>query len=575
MLITPVLLPAALVLPSLLFGSASAEDPVPPPGMVFVEGGRTEIGTTPKEVEALLNDFPAMRKHAGHFIAETPRKKIAVDGFFLMVNEVTNEQFAVYVETTGSRPPQNWGEDSINTAREQDLESQEQVRQAAKDRGEKPPAWVRFEKSEWWRENWKSAEWTVPEDLAHKPVVYIDYQDCTAYARWAGLRLMSEIEYQRAVRGDGKDPYPWGDQWEDGKFAATSEMKRVSDIFPVGTFPEGVSRDGIHDLAGNVWEWTQSRFTALEGFKPVTLTVGRGRDKDKIDNLPNWNPDRRVVVGGSIQNPRLMARCTTRAGTDRFQQISSVGFRCASSTKPGLDLAQILLEAMPADVRPTDVNGPMSYQAAQALALQRWQTRESELERIEGYQVITGHDHALFVPILQVHAVNPSDLRKSSLEDGLLHLGFFSTDQPMIEPNIEPGSYLVAFRGKGESPEKPEDETEASGEDEVAEVEDSKPLEEFVQFDPAVDNFIMMDMTGEPVAAMPVARFVWGNPNVLDSKVGFRDRTIIEIVDEEEVEVHQEWLEFDVFVKGRTSKGLKTTFGVRLKEKAREDSWGS
>ncbi len=51
--------------------------------------------------------------------------------------------------------------------------------------------------------------------------------------------------------------------------------------------------------------------------------------------------------------------------------------------------------------------------------------------------------------------------------------------------------------------------------------------------------------------------------------------TIIEIVDEEEVEVHQEWLEFDVFVKGRTSKGLKTTFGVRLKEKAREDSWGS
>ncbi|MDP6408733.1 MAG: SUMF1/EgtB/PvdO family nonheme iron enzyme [Planctomycetota bacterium] len=571
MLITPTWLPAALILTSIASASAPAEDPVPPPGLVLVNGGRTAIGTDPKELEALLNEHPAMRKHAGPFIAETPRKKVDVESFFLMVNEVTNEQFAVFVEAAGSRPPQNWGVDSINAAREQDLAQQAEVREAAKDRGETPPAWVRFEAAEWWRENWKRAEWTVPGELAHKPVVYIDYQDSTAYARWAGLRLMSEIEYQRAVRGDGTAPYPWGDQWEDGKFAATSEMKRVSDIFPVGTFPDGVSRDGIHDLAGNVWEWTRSRYTALDGFKPVTLTVGRGRNREKIDNLPSWNPDRRIVVGGSIQNPRLMARCTTRAGTDRFQQINSVGFRCASSTKPGLDLALLLLEAMPAEVRPVDTNGPLTYQLAQALALQRWQTRETELEKIEGYEVIAGHDHALFVPIQQIHAVNPTDLRKSSLEEGLLHLGMFSTDQPLVEPAISPGSYLVTFRGKGESPEEPEED----GEDEQSEDEQSKPLAEVVQFDETVDNFILIDMEGAPVAALPVSRFVWGNPNILDSKVEFRDRTIIQIVDEEEVEVQQEWLEFDIFVKGRTRKGLKTTFGVRLEEKGRPDSWGS
>jgi formylglycine-generating enzyme required for sulfatase activity len=571
-LITPAWFSAALVLPLLTAGPAPVEDPAPPPGLVLVPGGKTEVGTDPKEIEALLNEYPAMRKHAGPFIAETPRKRIDVGSFFLMVNEVTNEQFAAFVEATGSRPPQNWGVDSINSAREADLAGQAEVRQAAKDRGETPPAWVKFEAAEWWRENWKKVEWSVPEELAHKPVVYIDYQDSQAYARWAGLRLMTEFEYQRAVRGDGSAPYPWGDQWEDGKYAATSEMKRVSDIFPVGTFPDGASSDGIHDLAGNVWEWTQSRYTALAGFKPITLTVGRGRSKEKIDNLPSWNPDRRVVVGGSIQNPRLMARCTTRAGTDRFQQINSVGFRCAASPKPGLDLAGRILDAMPAAVRPVDSNGPMSYEVNAALALQRWQTRESDLDRIEGYQVIAGHDHAMFVPIQQIHAVNPTDLRKSSVEEGVIHVGLFSTDQALAEPAVEPGSYLVTFRGEGKSPEEPEKD---EGDEEQAETEESKPLAELVQFDEMVDNFILIDMEGTPVAALPVTRFIWGNPNSLDSKVEFRDRTILQIVDEEEIEVQQEWLEFDVFVKGRTRKGLKTTFGVRLEGKTLKDSWSS
>ena len=63
----------------------------------------------------------------------------------------------------------------------------------------------------WWELNWQDQPWRVPEDRLAHPVAAVSHEEATAYARWAGLRLMTEVEFHRAARGDSDRRYPWGD----------------------------------------------------------------------------------------------------------------------------------------------------------------------------------------------------------------------------------------------------------------------------------------------------------------------------------------------------------------------------
>jgi len=585
------------LLPSLPLGAAAGAPAqggkvAPPPGLVLVEGGKTRIGTPESDIEKLFSEFPTTTANAAPFISETPESTLDVDGFFLMVTELTNEQFAAYVRATGARPPQGWAEAAIAKARDEYLAAQNATRKEAVARGERPPAQVPFAAADWWRENWRGSEWTAPDDKAGKPVVYVDYQDAVAYARWAGLRLPTEHEFTRAVRGNGDDPYAWGEGFEAGKQAATSEIKGKSDAFPVGSFPEGASKQGVFDLSGNVWEWTASPYMPLPKWKARKYTYGKGRSQKTIDVIPGWTPDYRVVKSGSIQNPRFMARCTTRRGADRYEQASLLGFRCAASVAPGADLAGTLLDDIPTELRPRDVNGALEYMPKLTLALDRWQTAPASKVAVEGYSIITGYDYIAFVPIAGMHAVNESDVRKASLEQGLVHVGLFATNQPLRDPQLPAGSYLVTIRGKGETPkkkeekkpEKPGDGPAAgapapAGQDPApAPVVEQKPIEERIALDITKDNFVLFDMTGEPVAAIPIQRFNWGDPSVSDSKMRNEDITVmVPGLDakgkEIEIPEEQRWLLVDFFVKGRTAKGLKTTLPLRFPDGVLENEW--
>jgi formylglycine-generating enzyme required for sulfatase activity len=100
--------------------------------------------------------------------------------------------------------------------------------------------------------------------------VYVTKDEAAAYAEWRGGRLMTEAEFHRAAYGGadgGESSQPWGDGPADatrGNFDWQS-----FDPVPVGSYPQGSSAFGVHDLVGNGWEWTGSPFGPLPGFEPM------------------------------------------------------------------------------------------------------------------------------------------------------------------------------------------------------------------------------------------------------------------------------------------------------------------
>jgi serine/threonine-protein kinase len=159
-----------------------------------------------------------LRIDAGPFALGPNRRTVYLDTFYLARHPVTNRQFATFVQTTGYRPEDDAG-----------------GRFLAHFRGGECPA-----------------------ALLDHPVVFVSYLDATAYCRWAGRRLPSEAEWEKAARGTDGRRYPWGR--EDPSERHANYGKPIGGrTAPIGQHPAGASPYGCEDLAGNVWEWCEDR----------------------------------------------------------------------------------------------------------------------------------------------------------------------------------------------------------------------------------------------------------------------------------------------------------------------------
>jgi len=170
---------------------------------------------------------------------------------------------------------------------------------------------------------------------AAHPINCVDWRQASAYCAWAGGRLPTEAEWERAAKGETHRRFPWGDNclsswnstycwgaaWTDETANANCREGDCNDGYaatsPVGAFPAGVSPDGLHDMAGNVWEWTSDWWVRTYTSAPVTNPVGPAGGTGYVIRGGAWDSG-----GGDL-------RAAVRDYSTPSNRYHGIGFRCA------------------------------------------------------------------------------------------------------------------------------------------------------------------------------------------------------------------------------------------------------
>lgn len=198
------------------------------------------------------------------FEDELPQFKLYLPMFQIAHTPVTNAQYKLFVDATGHRTPTHWSNGALPAAKEK------------------------------------------------HPVVNVSWRDAVAFCEWAGVRLPTEAEWEKAARGDDGRIYPWGDT-PPTRDRCNFDMQ-VGAPTAVGSYPEGASPYGALDMVGNVWEWTASIW--LDSYENYMT---------QIANSPENNL-RRVLRGGGFRDAEFV-RCAARSWDLSTQRYRDLGFR--------------------------------------------------------------------------------------------------------------------------------------------------------------------------------------------------------------------------------------------------------
>ncbi|HEX3612995.1 MAG TPA: ergothioneine biosynthesis protein EgtB [Sporichthyaceae bacterium] len=255
---------------------------------VFVPAGEFEMGTD-LDPWALDNERPAHQVH--------------VPGFGLDTTPVTNAAYAEFVAAGGYRDPRWWEPAGWEHVQDAELTA--------------PAFWV-SDGPGWWVRRFGEV---VPL-VAAEPVQHVCWYEAGAYARWRGRRLPTEAEWEKAARFDpatGRSRrYPWGD--DDPTPERANLSGRHLGPAPVGAYPAGVSPHGVHQLVGDVWEWTSSDFTGYPGFRAFPY-----REYSEVF----FGSEYKVLRGGSWAVDPVACRGTFRNWDYPIRRQIFAGFRTA------------------------------------------------------------------------------------------------------------------------------------------------------------------------------------------------------------------------------------------------------
>lgn len=228
--------------------------------MVFIPGGEFPRGRSHKLPDDGLKWFPELLKD------DQPVRTIRIDPFYLDATEVTNDQYSQFVRATRRKAPPHWP------------------------KGEVPPG------------------------RGRNPVANVSWHDAAAYAKWAGKRLPTEAEWERACRGTAeRATYPWGDR---NPTARDARFNAVDGPWDAGKCAANYL--GLHDMAGNVWEWTADWY-GQHYYAEAPQVNPRGPESGIY----------RAIRGGSWADVAKYLPCAYRSWARPAEQSPNIGFRCA------------------------------------------------------------------------------------------------------------------------------------------------------------------------------------------------------------------------------------------------------
>ncbi|NMO51801.1 ergothioneine biosynthesis protein EgtB [Actinoplanes sp. TBRC 11911] len=257
-------------------------------GSVLIPAGPFTMGTS-TEPWALDNERPAHR--------------VEVAAFHIDRAPVTNGQYAAFIADRGYDDPRWWSADGWAHRQAAGLTA--------------PQHWQRD--GDGWAATTFGRTARVVDDA---PVVHVCYYEAEAYAAWAGKRLPTEAEWEKAARFDAATGrsrrYPWGD--DDPAANHANLGQRHLQPAPVGAYPAGATPEGVHQMIGDVWEWTSTDFRGYPGFVAFPY-----REYSEVF----FGPDYKVLRGGSFGTDASACRGTFRNWDYPIRRQIFSGFRCA------------------------------------------------------------------------------------------------------------------------------------------------------------------------------------------------------------------------------------------------------
>jgi len=213
---------------------------------------------------------------------ERPAWRVCLEAFYIDRYQVTNAQYARFLNAVGGPAGQCGGHICLDTW------------------AEDPDSRILY----------REGRYVVEAGYEQHPVTNVSWYGAQAYCRYYGKRLPTEAEWEKAARGSDGRAYPWGDSFDPRKL---NSDHWIGDTTLVGSYPAGVSPYEAYDMAGNVWEWVADWYQAYPRSEYQS---------------PFFGEKYKVVRGGSWNHPGSDARTTRRDIAHPARRIHVVGFRC-------------------------------------------------------------------------------------------------------------------------------------------------------------------------------------------------------------------------------------------------------